>query len=111
MAQPLEQFFAVRCLKNFADGIAAVQLTCARGDGQQMQIVIAEEDSATAPGFVKRLDAAQGFERGRASVDNVSDKHEGGIRIQHIEKFFEALQTALKISDSINRLGHNRSID
>ena len=71
-----------------------------------MQIVIAEQYCPASSGFVERLDTAQGFERGGASVDDVSHEHEGSIRIQHIDKFFEALQTALKISDGVNWLGH-----
>ena len=71
VAQPVQQFIAVRRLEDFLQGIVlAAALGAAFGDHQQVQVVVAEDGQGRVP---KALDEAQCFEGFRPAIDEVAD--------------------------------------
>ena len=71
VAQPVQQFVAVRRVENLVQRIGAVQLRHAFRDGEQMQVVVAEHgDRAVA----QRLDQPQHLQRTRSAVHQVADQ-------------------------------------
>ena len=110
MPQPVEQFVTVGGGQNFADRVGAVQFARSGGDGQKMQVVVAEQNGPAPARQIEVSDAAQRLQGAGAAVDDVADKNKTGVFAEHVEKFVEAFQTALKIADGVNGLGHRGCI-
>ena len=69
LPEPVNQRLVIRSVKDIRQGVFATRLMTAQGHRQQMQVVIAKHDDRRIP---KALDVSQGFQRGRAAVDQIA---------------------------------------
>ncbi len=71
LAQPVEPGLAVGCGQDLVQGVAAVRAAHAVGEGQQVQVVVAEQAGRAA---LERAQPAQHGQRARAAVDQVAQR-------------------------------------
>ena len=104
MPQPIEQLVAVGRCQYGIHGIATMRLAVARGDDEQGEVVVAEHAHGSIP---QAANEAQGFERLRPAVYQVTDEPEGvliGIEPKRVEKAAQRVIAALHVADSVG--GH-----
>ena len=100
-AQPVEHFFAVGVFQNRGDGIAAFDRAVAESDGEQVQVVVAEDDLDAA--FVPH-GKLQRFKRFRAAVDDVAGQPEcvgAVVETDFVEQGGQFVEAALNIADCV----------
>jgi len=68
VAQPMQQFFTVGGRQHFDEGVSLAQAAIAFGQGQQVQVVIAEHADG---GITQRFEKAQQRQRVGATIDQI----------------------------------------
>lgn len=103
LAQPLEQFLAIRCVEDLAQGIGLLQALDIAPDGQQVQVVIAQH---AHQGVAHGIKKAQGFQRLWAAVDQIANQPQailGRVESDFFKQALQRLQAALQVTDGISR--------
>lgn len=101
--KPVDEIVAIRCAEDVVEGVAAVRSPVTRGDGEQMQIVIAEDRRRA---FAHRGHLAQEGERRGPAVDEVADEPQAvalARKADEREEIAEFCVTALDIADCVER--------
>ena len=104
LAQPVEQVVAIRGVEDFLQGVAFFQALAVVRHGQQVQIVIAQH---AGQGIAHGVEKTQGFQRLRATVDQVADQPQtilGGVEGHFLKQALQRLQAALQVADGVD--GH-----
>ena len=96
VAKPVDEFLPVGRGEDVVERVLLVGRRKARGDGEKMQVVIAEEK--TRPG-AERADAAQHAERFGTAVDEVAEKEKFRVFGKEAEEFVQALEATLNVAD------------
>ena len=99
---PAKQLGAIGSSQDFSERIALVGSLGARGDGEQMQIVVAEYHDGRRS---QRLDEAQRIERPRSAIDEVADEPRtiaGGVEGKTIEQELELCAAALNVTNCVD---------
>jgi len=107
VAQPVEQFVAVRRGQDVGHRVGTVRIADAVRDRQQVQIVVAEHHGGAR---AERLDAAQRRQRLRPAVDQVAGEPERGTGvggIDALQQCFQAGVATLQVADRISG-GHGK---
>lgn len=100
-AQPIEHFFAVGVLEDGGDGVASLDRAFAVTDGEQVQVMVAENHADAAFVFHAELEDFEGF---GAAVDDVADEPEGictVVEVDFVEQKGEFVEAALNIADCV----------
>jgi len=103
--EPVEQFVAIRCGEDRRQRIVAVRAGMARGDGQKVQVVIAEHHLR---GIAKRAHFAQHAERIGAAVDEIAGQPKAVGRLRESDQrqeLAELRMTPLDVADCVERHG------
>ncbi len=99
--QPGEQLVAIRRRHDVGERVLAVRGPVARGDRQQMEIVISEHGDRRR---AESLDRAQHAERVGTAIDEVSDQPQPvrrRIEGDHVEQLPELGVAALDVADDV----------
>ena len=99
--QPVEHFFAVGVGEDGCDGVAAFDRAFVAADGEQVQVVVAEDHTDAAFVFHAELEDFEGF---GAAVDDVADEPEGVctvVEVDFVEQKGEFVEAALNIADCV----------
>ena len=102
-AQPGEQFVPVGRAQHFIQRVGAMKFCRAFGNGQQVQVVIAENgDGAVA----QRFDQAQHLQRIRPAIDQIAHQPESvlrGIETYLLQQLLKLDVTTLNVAYCIDR--------
>ena len=104
--QPAQELVAIGCLEDRRDGVVPVRLRVPGRDGQQVEIVVAEDGDG---GIAQRLHFAQHRERLGAAVDEIADEPETvALRCEadEREQLAELRVAALDVADRV--VAHGR---
>lgn len=99
--QPVEHFFAVGVCEDGCNGVASFDRAFAAADGEQVQVVVAENHTDAAFVFHAELEDFEGF---GAAVDDVADEPEGVcavVEVDFVEQKGEFVEAALNIADCV----------
>ena len=80
--QPVEHFFAGGVLEDGGDGVAAFDRAFTVADGEQVQVVVAENHADAAFVFHAELEDFEGF---GAAVDDIADEPEGVCAVVEVD--------------------------
>ena len=101
--EPVDEVGAIGRGEDVVERVAAMRRAVARGDGQQVQVVVAEHDLRRV---AQRLHLAQDRERTGAAVDEVADEPQPVARRREpdqVEQLHELLVAALQVADRVVR--------
>ena len=96
VTKPVDEFVPVGCAEDVVERVLLVRRRKARGDGEKMQVVIAEEKTGPRS---ERTDAAQYAERFGTAVDEVAEKEKFRVVGKESEEFVKALEATLNVAD------------
>jgi len=106
--EPVDEYVAIRRVKNVVERIASSRFTCPSAALDEMEVVITENcDRARA----EPSNEAQHFERARPAIHEVADKPQAIPRRIEIDARKEPLErdkTTLYVADDVS--GHRRII-
>ena len=105
MAQPGQQFFAIRCKQHRTQFRVdpGLVLLAADADGEQGQVMVAEGDHGA---LVERLDQAQHLQRLPATIDQVTAKPQriaGWIVVELVDQARQFVVAALDVANGPDR--------
>ena len=107
-AQPVDQRVPFGRIEDLLQRVGVVQWPDAGIDGEQVQIVVAEQGHGHA-GLDAPLDRAQRGERLRAAVDEVAHEDQPARVRKPRKQRFEAGQAALQVTDGVGAHGCHRN--
>ena len=96
VTKPVDEFVPVGRAEDVVERVLLVRRRKARGDGEKMQVVIAEEKTGPRS---ERTDAAQYAERFGTAVDEVAEKEKFRVVGKESEEFVKALEATLNVAD------------
>ena len=108
-SQPVEQFVAVGRLEDRRERVVPMRLRVAGGDGQQMEIVVAEDGDRR---IAQRLHFAQRGERIGSAIDDIADEPQPVLarrEADQLEQLAELGVAALDVADRVEAHGNLRT--
>ena len=95
-AQPVDELVAVRRLEDLPDGVLAVDLARSRGDGEQVQVMVAEDRLGPVAEAHHESERLEGL---RPAVDEVAEKEKLRVGGNLLEQPLKALEASLQVAD------------
>ena len=99
--EPVQKLVAVGCFEDRRERVLPVRLRVARGHGQEVQIVVAEDGDG---GGAERLHVAQDGKRIRAAIDEIADEPQAIARLgkaDELEQLAKLRAAALDVADRV----------
>ena len=101
LLQPAQQFGAIRCVEDLAEGVLAFAVGGAVGHRQQMQVVVAQHGMHVV---TQGVNAAQGAQRVRPPIDQIPGQKQAvtvGVEADFLQQTVKRSQTALQVTNGV----------